>query len=117
MSFHKDLPYLNHILDAIKDIEESINKISRDDFINKKDIRDANIRRLEIVGEAVKKISIEIKKKYPQIKWQKIAGLRDKIIHHYFGVDLIIVWDIIKKDIPILKKQIGKIKINENPIK
>ena len=117
MSFHKDLPYLDHVLDAIKDMEESINNISKDDFINKKDIKDANIRRLEVVGGAVKKISVETKKKYPQIEWQKIAGLRDKIIHHYFGVDLIIVWNIIKKDIPILKKQIEKIKIGEKLIK
>lgn len=117
MSLHKDLPYLNHVLDAIKDMEESTDNISKDDFINGKDIRDANIRRLEIVGEAVKKISVEIKKKYPQVEWQKIAGLRDKIIHHYFGADLVIVWDIIKKDIPALKKQIEKIKVNERLVR
>jgi len=110
MTYHKDLPYINHILDAIKDIEESIEDISREEFEKNKDIKDANIRRIEVIGEAVKNLSKDIKEKYNEIEWNKIIGTRDKMIHHYFGVNLDILWDIIKISIPDLKIKILKIK-------
>lgn len=109
MTFHKDLPYLQHILDAIKDIENSTSNLSKAEFILDKDVRDANIRRLEIIGEAVKNISDETKHKYPYIEWRKIAATLDKVIHNYFGVDFDLVWNIIKKDVPALKEHIEKI--------
>ena len=102
----KDLAYIEHILEAIKDIEDSTKKLSFEDFENSKDSKDACIRRLEIIGEAVKNISQETKSKYPKIEWKQIAGTRDRIIHAYFDVDLDIVWDIITKNLPILKKEI-----------
>ena len=83
MTNHEDLPYINHILDAIKDIEESVNNISREKFEKTKDIKDANIRRIEIIGEAVKNIPAEIKRKYPNVEWKKIAVLMDILIHEY----------------------------------
>ncbi len=110
MTKHKDLPYIEHILDAINDIEESVKSLSRSDFFNNKDVKDANIRRLEIIGEAVKNISNSLKEKYNEIQWSKIAATRDKVIHNYFGVNLEIVWNIIDKDLPTLKKRIQKIK-------
>ncbi len=110
MTKHEDLPYLLHILDAINDIEESVKNISKEKFEKTKDIKDANIRRIEIIGEAAKNISNNAKEKYKEIKWNKIIGTRDKMIHHYFGVNLDIVWAIIKKDIPELKEEILKIK-------
>ncbi len=110
MTFHKDIPYLEHILDAIKDMEDSTESLSKSDFIKNKDVRDANVRRLEIIGEAVKNISEEIKRKYPNIEWKKIAATRDKIIHHYFGIDFGMIWNIIIKDIPLLKEKIQNIK-------
>ena len=110
MTNHEDLPYINHILDAIKDIEESVNNISREKFEKTKDIKDANIRRIEIIGEAVKNISNNTKEKYKEIEWNKIIGTRDKMIHHYFGVDLDIIWDIIRISIPDLKIKVLKIK-------
>ncbi len=110
MTYSEDLPYLNHILDAIKDIEESLKGLSKSQFLKNKDVKEANIRRLEIIGEAAKNISLSVKQEYTQIQWAKIVGTRDKMIHHYFGVDLDIVWEIIKKDIPLLKKQIQIIK-------
>jgi uncharacterized protein with HEPN domain len=112
MTNHEDLPYINHILDAIKDIEESMKNISREKFEKTKDIKDANIRRIEIIGEAVKNISNNTKEKYNEIEWSKIIGTRDKMIHHYFGVNLDIIWDIIKISIPDLKIKILKIKKN-----
>jgi len=120
MTEHEDLPYINHILDAINDIEKSIKNISREKFEETKDIQDANIRRLEILGEAAKNISKKLKEKYKEVEWNKIIGTRDKMIHHYFGVNLDIIWNIIKKNLPELKKKIQKIKEdlkrpNENP--
>lgn len=102
----QDLPYLNHILDAINDIEESVKNISREGFGKNKDVRESNIRRIEIIGEAARNISPNLKKKHKKIEWSKIIGTRDKMVHHYFGVDLDIVWNIIKSDLPKLKNEI-----------
>ncbi|MBI4035962.1 DUF86 domain-containing protein [Candidatus Daviesbacteria bacterium] len=98
--------FLIHISESIEWIEKETNDISKDKFIREVPIQDAAIRRLEIIGEAVKNLPGDFKKKYPAIPWQKISGLRDKLIHGYFGVDLGLVWEIIKKDLPTFKKQI-----------
>ena len=107
---YKDLVYIKHIIEAIRDIEISIKELSLEDFANSKDSRDACIRRLEIIGEAVKNVSQETKNKYPKIAWKQIAGTRDRIIHAYFDVDLGVVWGIIKIDLPILDKELLNIK-------
>ncbi len=109
MSNHEDLPYLKHIFDAINSIENSVKNLSKDEFKKIEDIKDSNVRRIEIIGEAVKNISKETRNKYPEIEWTKIAGTRDIMIHAYFNVDLDITWDIIKKDLPDLKKKIERI--------
>ncbi|MEK6817208.1 MAG: DUF86 domain-containing protein [Nanoarchaeota archaeon] len=103
------LIFISHILDAINDIEESIEGLSEEQFVKNKDIRDSNVRRLEIIGEATKNLPEEFIKKYTDTPWKDIAGMRDKIIHHYFGIDLEEIWKVIKKDIPKLKKQITEI--------
>lgn len=87
MTNHKDIPYVKHILDSINDIEESTRKLSKEKFKKNKDVKDATLRGLEIIGEAAKNISDKLKKKYPKIEWAKIAGTRDVPIHHYFGVN------------------------------
>jgi len=105
----RDIIFVKHILDAIKDIETSTNLMSKEKFLKSNDVKDACIRRLEIIGEAVKNISQEIKIKYSFIEWKKIAGTRDRVIHSYFSVDLDIVWDIITKELHLLKKQMEEI--------
>ena len=110
MTNRKDLVFIEHVLDAIKDIESSIKNLSEKEFKEIKDVKDATIRRIEIIGEAIKNISEKTKKEYPKIEWKKIIGTRDRLIHAYFNVDLDITWDIIKKDIPDLKIKIEKIK-------
>lgn len=110
MSKRNDLVFIEHILDSIKDIEESICNLSKGKFIKSKDLKDATIRRIEIIGEATKNISENTKKRYPKIEWKKIVGTRDKLIHAYFSVDLDITWEIIKIGLPELKKQILKIR-------
>ena len=102
----KDLPFILHILEAITNIEESISTIDKTQFLRNSDAKDANVRRLEIIGEAIKNISPLLKKKYPDVEWAKIAGTRDKIIHHYFGVDLEIIWEIIKTNLPDLETKL-----------
>lgn len=71
--------------------------------------QDSIIRRLEIIGEAVRKLDKEFKKKYSKMEWAEIAGMRDILIHDYFGVDINLVWNTVKKDIPKLEKYIKEI--------
>jgi uncharacterized protein with HEPN domain len=99
--------YLNDIMEAIHRIERYTNTISFNDFADDELIQDAVVRNLEIIGEAVKNIPIETRNKKPEIEWQKIAGLRDILIHAYFGIDVEIVWDIVITKIPELKKLIS----------
>lgn len=100
-----DLVYLQHIADAIADIEKYTGG-GRQDFFNKKIIQDAVIRNLEIIGEAVKNISPATRIEYPDLPWKQIAGLRDVLIHHYFGVDLETVWLVVEKRLPVLTERI-----------
>jgi len=101
--------YLKDVLKAIEKIERYTENLSFNDFSKNDIVQDAVVRNLEIIGEAVKKIPEEIRNKHPQIEWKKIAGLRDILIHEYFGVDFEIVWDIIKNKLPELKKQVSEI--------
>ena len=106
MTKHESLPYLEHIKDAIKDIESFTNGLTKEKFLKNKLRKSAVIRQLEIIGEASKNIPENFREKYEEIEWKKMTGTRDKISHHYFGVDLNTVWDIVKKDLPDLKKKI-----------
>ncbi|MFA4952916.1 MAG: DUF86 domain-containing protein [Candidatus Pacearchaeota archaeon] len=102
--------FLDHIIENIVDIESFIKGINKKDFLKNKEKQNAVIRSLEIIGEAVKNLPQNITNKYPNIPWKEIAGTRDRITHHYFKVDLDIIWDIIKQDIPKLKQEILKVR-------
>ena len=102
--------FIEDILENINAIENFSKDLSEQELKEDKLKQYAIIRALEIIGEAVKNIPKNFREKYPDVKWAKIAGTRDMITHGYFGVDLNIVWNIIKQNIPILKKQILEIK-------
>ena len=104
-----DLVFIQHILDSINAIEAFSKDLNKKELIGNRLKQSAIVREIEIIGEAVKNISEDLKNKHPKIKWKEIAGTRDKMIHHYFGVDLNIIWDIIKNNLPTLKNQILKI--------
>lgn len=101
--------FLNDILTSSNKILYLIKNKTLEDFVQDWVVVDATIRNLEIIGEAVKNLPLELKQKYPKIEWRKIAGLRDILIHEYFGIKHNILWDIVKKKIPRLKKQIENI--------
>ena len=105
----KDKAYLMHILDGVSDIENFIEGISQEEFYKNKEKQYAVLRALEIIGEATKNLSKELKSKYREIHWRDIAGMRDKLIHEYFGVKLELVWETIKDKLPELKEQISDI--------
>ena len=98
--------FINHILDSIENIEDFIKGISKYEFLKNREKQSAIIREIEIIGEAVANLPKSFKDSYSEIPWKEIVGTRDKMIHHYFGVDLDIVWRIIKKDIVYLKQKI-----------
>jgi uncharacterized protein with HEPN domain len=104
-----DAVFLKHILDSINQIEEYIDGMGFEDFVSSKLVQDGVVRQLEIIGEATKHLSPQLREKYPKIPWEDIAGMRDRLIHHYFGVDLEVVWDTVEKDLPALKKNVKKI--------
>jgi uncharacterized protein with HEPN domain len=98
--------YLADIREAILKIEDYTKGCSEESFCNNTQLQDAVLRRLEVMGEAVKHIPKKIRNEHPEIPWKQIAGMRDVLIHEYFGVNLKRVFKVVRKNIPDLKKKI-----------
>ncbi|MBI4393264.1 MAG: DUF86 domain-containing protein [Euryarchaeota archaeon] len=101
--------YLDDILESIERISEYVDGVTLKRFLAAPEKQDAVLRRLEIIGEAVKHVPVELRETRPAVPWKSIAGLRDVVIHSYANVDNRRVWKVVKKDLPILEREIRSI--------
>jgi len=102
--------YIDHIKASIDRIQQYIAGFNRNSFLNDLKTQDAVVRQLEIIGEATKKVSFELREKYSSIPWLDMAGMRDRLVHDYIDVDMEIVWKTASEDIPKLKELLSQIK-------
>lgn len=105
--------YLNDILESTEKIKEYTKGMREKRFYKDYQVQDAVIRRLEIIGEAVKCLPLSFRSEYKKIQWKNIAGLRDVLIHEYFGVSIKRVWLVVRKDLPKLSKELKKLSTKE----
>ena len=101
-----DTAFIRHILDEIEYIGKATEKVSFEQLVEDETLKRACLRSLEVIGEAAKNISLPYKEKNKDVEWKEMAGLRDKLIHFYFGVDWNIVWDVIKNKIPEIGRKL-----------
>ncbi len=104
--------FLADILEAINKIRSYTASFSLESFSKDEKSIDAVVRNLEVIGEAIKNVPDDVRLKYPDVEWKRIAGLRDILIHEYFGIDVVIIWDIIRNKLPVLEAQVKQI-LNE----
>ncbi|MBC7335054.1 MAG: DUF86 domain-containing protein [Clostridia bacterium] len=100
---------LAHILESALLISRWLEGVEKDRFLEDELLQEAVIRRLEVIGEAAKNVSPELKERHPEVPWKEMSGMRDVLVHEYFGVDLEQVWETASQDVPELARQIGAI--------
>lgn len=113
MSKRGDRELLSDMLESIRRVEMYINQVSYQEFVKDIKTQDAVIRALEILGEASKGVSLSVKTQFPDVPWKFMAGMRDKLIHEYFGVNLDIVWEVATDNLSDVFSQIEYILSNE----
>ena len=113
MKSRHDRLYLYDIIECCDRVADYINGVSENDYQVNPMLQDALVRNIEVVGEAVKNLSQELKESHPHIAWSQIARMRDKIAHHYFRINLDVVWKTASDDLPTLRREIAV--IYENP--
>jgi len=111
--FKEPLDSVKHILEECNYILSVCKHLEKDEFLRDETLKRAIARSLEIIGEATKKIPADFKFKWNTIQWKNMAGMRDRLIHDYHGINYLIVWDVVKNKIPTLQKQIEEVLNNE----
>jgi len=106
---HCPTEYIRHMLDEIEYIENAKQKTDEHSFLSDETLKRSFVRSIEIIGEAAKKLTDDFRQEHNEIPWPKISGMRDKLIHDYFGIDYGLVWDVVEHSLPKLKKQLMKI--------
>jgi uncharacterized protein with HEPN domain len=101
--------YLRHILEECKFIDSYCKNIKKDEFVNDEVLKRAVTRSIGIIGEATKKVPDDFKEIWKGVEWKSMAGMRDRLIHDYFGINYSIVWDVVKNKIPILITEIEQL--------
>ena len=107
--FKDPIEYIKHIYDECSYIISVSTNLSKDEFLDNETLKRAVVRNLEIIGEATKKIPADFKVKWDTIQWKNMAGMRDRLIHDYIGVNYSIVWDVVKNKIPDLHSQLSEV--------
>ncbi len=102
------LEYLRHILDEAQYLISTSKGLNRDDFLMDETLKRAFVRSIEIIGEASKKVSPQLKERHTEFEWRAIAGMRDRLVHDYLGVDYDIVWDVVLNKVPFLCKKVER---------
>jgi uncharacterized protein with HEPN domain len=101
--------YLQHILYETRYLGANLPGLDREEFLRNPTLQRAFVRSIEVIGEAAKQIPESLRQQYPHIEWRAITGMRDRLIHGYFGVDYEIIWDVVRNKIPVLEKDIRQI--------
>ncbi len=107
-----DKQRLQHILDAISEIETYTKNVTLEEFLANSMMRFASVKQVEIIGEAANIITKQTKEQFSEIEWGKITGMRNILVHEYFGIDAELVWQVIIEDLPVLKEKIQKVLIH-----
>jgi uncharacterized protein with HEPN domain len=100
------LEYIRHMLDEIDYILNRISNMDYESFVHNETLKRAFVRSVEVIGEASKKLPEDIKAMQPEVEWRKVSGMRDRLIHDYFGIDYTIVWDVVSNKLPDLREKL-----------